>query len=158
VVDRYNEQIDQLVGNVTKSFAVDDNSLINQLANRTKDRLKVREGMPDDKPRSTVYVRINSSSMYRECRVVDVRPDLDLAVLKVVVATASSSDSSSNGETAETFSPVQYGSSSKLLVGQKLIAIGNPFGLDQTVTSGVVSAMNREMTSIGGAKIQNCIQ
>ena len=146
VVSRYNEQIDQLIGNATKSF--DGNAFVAELANRTKERLKVEE-MPNDRPRATVYVRINSSTRYSECRVVDVRPDLDLAVLKVVQP---------NATEPETFAPVRYGSSSKLLVGQRLIAIGNPFGLDQTVTSGVVSAMNREMTSIGGAKIQNCIQ
>jgi len=43
-------------------------------------------------------------------------------------------------------------------VGQRVVAIGNPFGLDQSVSAGVISSLNREMQSIGGAKIQNCIQ
>ena len=43
-------------------------------------------------------------------------------------------------------------------VGQRVVAIGNPFLLDQSVSAGVVSSLNREMQSIGGAKIQNCIQ
>ena len=43
-------------------------------------------------------------------------------------------------------------------MGQRVVAIGNPFGLDQSVSAGVVSSLNREMQSIGDAKIQNCIQ
>merc|ERR1740139_2009236 len=49
------------------------------------------------------------------------------------------------------------GSSTSLLVGQKVIAIGNPFGLDQTVTAGVVSALNRNVATRRNT-ISNCVQ
>jgi S1-C subfamily serine protease len=54
--------------------------------------------------------------------------------------------------------PITVGSSADLLVGQMTLAIGNPFGLDQTLTTGVVSALNREMESIPGRVIRNVIQ
>ena len=143
-ISRYNSQIDQLVGNATASLGT--SPLFSTLENRTKQALRVEE-RPDDAPRASVYVRINSSTKYQNCRIVDVRPDLDVAVLKVELS-----------EEEPSLTAVQYGSSSKLLVGQRVIAIGNPFGLDQSVSAGVVSALNREMQSIGGEKIQNCIQ
>lgn len=147
----YNARIDQIAGNAT--------SLMGNLANRTLDRLRIEE-RPGGRERASVYVRISSSSRYQECEIVGVRPDVDVAVLRVLPREErkKGKEGEEHGANDDTFVPVQYGSSSDLLVGQRLIAIGNPFGLDQTVTSGVVSALNREMTSIGNAKVQNCIQ
>jgi S1-C subfamily serine protease len=54
--------------------------------------------------------------------------------------------------------PVVVGSSEGLRVGQKVIAIGNPFGLDQTLTTGVVSALGREIKSVSNRTIQGVIQ
>jgi len=54
--------------------------------------------------------------------------------------------------------PLNLGNSSKLRVGQSTIAIGNPFGLDHTLTTGVVSALGREIESPGGIKIRDVIQ
>ena len=54
--------------------------------------------------------------------------------------------------------PITVGSSTDLLVGQMAFAIGNPFGLDQTLTTGVVSALDREIESIPGRAIRNVIQ
>lgn len=54
--------------------------------------------------------------------------------------------------------PVIVGSSENLRVGQKVIAIGNPFGLDQTLTTGVVSALGREIKSVSNRTIQGVIQ
>ncbi|KAK1735843.1 serine protease, Do/DeqQ family [Skeletonema marinoi] len=53
---------------------------------------------------------------------------------------------------------MEYGSSSNLVVGQSLLAIGNPFGLDRTITSGLVSATGRSVTGVAGNQIKNCIQ
>src|SRR5918996_2046054 len=54
--------------------------------------------------------------------------------------------------------PITVGSSTDLLVGQMALAIGNPFGLDQTLTTGVVSALDREIESIPGRAMRNVIQ
>jgi S1-C subfamily serine protease len=43
-------------------------------------------------------------------------------------------------------------------VGQKVLAIGNPFGLDNTLTTGVVSAIGRDVNGFGGRKIKGCVQ
>ncbi|MDV7403164.1 trypsin-like peptidase domain-containing protein, partial [Arthrospira platensis SPKY1] len=45
-----------------------------------------------------------------------------------------------------------------LLVGQAVYAIGNPFGLDQTLTTGIISALGREIESVGGIPIRDVIQ
>jgi len=153
-VKQVNKEIDDLVTNTTDYLfgPLSNNSFVESLANRTKTNLRFDEGA-NNEPRASVYVRINSSTKYRECRLVDVRPEIDLAVLKVVSLT-----NLTTTDGGEKFEPIPYGSSSSLLVGQRLIAIGNPFGLDQTVTSGVVSALNREMQGVGGNTIRGCIQ
>lgn len=54
--------------------------------------------------------------------------------------------------------PITIGSSNDLQVGQKVLAIGNPFGFDQTLTTGVVSALGREIKSMTGRTIHDVIQ
>ncbi len=54
--------------------------------------------------------------------------------------------------------PIRVGTSSDLKVGQDVLAIGNPFGYDQTLTTGIVSALGREIESIDGIPIRNVIQ
>ena len=44
--------------------------------------------------------------------------------------------------------PIRLGSSSGLMVGQKVFALGNPFGLDHSLTSGIISGVNRELTGL----------
>jgi S1-C subfamily serine protease len=78
-------------------------------------------------------------------RLVGSYPAKDLAVLQIDAP-------------AHLLHPITVGSSADLLVGQMTLAIGNPFGLDQTLTTGVVSALNREMESIPGRVIRNVIQ
>jgi len=78
-------------------------------------------------------------------RFVGGEPDKDLAVLKIDAPAVS-------------LIPLPVGQSSDLLVGQKVFAIGNPFGLDQTLTTGVVSALGREITSLTGRPIRDVIQ
>jgi S1-C subfamily serine protease len=58
----------------------------------------------------------------------------------------------------EKLHPISVGASSDLRVGQKVLAIGNPFGLDFTLTTGVVSALNREIPTFGNRTIQGVIQ
>ena len=54
--------------------------------------------------------------------------------------------------------PLPLGSSDSLRVGQSVFAIGNPFGLDQTLTTGIVSALGREIQSVAGVPIRDVIQ
>jgi len=54
--------------------------------------------------------------------------------------------------------PLELGRSSALMVGRKVLAVGNPFGLDQTLTVGVVSALGRELRSPAGRTIRDVIQ
>ena len=78
-------------------------------------------------------------------RLVGSYPAKDLAVLVIDAP-------------AHLLQPITVGSSTDLLVGQMALAIGNPFGLDQTLTTGVVSALDREIASIPGRVIRNVIQ
>ena len=78
-------------------------------------------------------------------RVVGVAPDKDLAVLRI--------DAPANRLHA-----IPIGTSKDLQVGQGVFAIGNPFGLDQTLTTGVISALNREIESVTRRPIQGVIQ
>jgi S1-C subfamily serine protease len=77
--------------------------------------------------------------------VVGVEPDKDLAVLRISAP-------------AEKLPPILVGTSKGLQVGQKVFAIGNPFGLDETLTTGIVSALGRTIDAVTGRKIQNVIQ
>ena len=77
--------------------------------------------------------------------MVGVDPSKDIAVLKV------------DAPKSELF-PISVGSSSTLKVGQQALAIGNPFGLDHTLTSGIVSGLGREVRSPIGRPISNVIQ
>jgi len=54
--------------------------------------------------------------------------------------------------------PIPVGESSNLRVGQSVFAIGNPFGLDQTLTTGIISALHREIPSEDGRELQDMIQ
>jgi S1-C subfamily serine protease len=72
-------------------------------------------------------------------------PDRDLAVLKIDAP-------------RDKLKPISIGTSRDLVVGQKVYAIGNPFGLDQTLTTGVISALNREIDSVNNRKIRGVIQ
>lgn len=67
-----------------------------------------------------VYVRISSDTRYQKCEFVDVKPELDVAVLKIVDPEVGSESTS----TITTLPPVKFGSSTDLLVGQSLVAIG----------------------------------
>jgi S1-C subfamily serine protease len=80
-----------------------------------------------------------------KARVVGVAPDKDLAVLRIDAP-------------AVKLQAIPLGTSKDLQVGQSVFAIGNPFGLDQTLTTGVISALNREIESVTRRPIQGVIQ
>jgi S1-C subfamily serine protease len=81
----------------------------------------------------------------RQATVVGTAPDRDLAVLKLEGS-------------ADNLKKIAVGTSDDLMVGQKVLAIGNPFGLDQTLTTGVISALGREIKSRTGQRIEGVIQ
>lgn len=80
-----------------------------------------------------------------DATLVGAAPEKDLAVLHIDAP-------------AELLKAIPIGSSSNLKVGQSVLAIGNPFGLDQTLTTGVVSALGREIESVSGLPIRGAIQ
>lgn len=61
-------------------------------------------------------------------------------------------------EMPKNLTPIKIGSSKSLQVGQKTMAIGNPFGLDHTITSGIVSALDRKIMGVGNVRIFGMIQ
>ncbi len=87
-----------------------------------------------------------SDGNFRKAIPVGVAPDKDLAVLRVQETEGSQ------------LSPLLLGESANLMVGQKAFAIGNPFGLDQTLTTGIISGLGREVKSLTGRPIRDCIQ
>jgi putative serine protease PepD len=93
---------------------------------------------------TSVSVKFWNGKNYN-AQVVGTDASTDLAVLKV------------NAPASELF-PLSLGDSSKLAVGDAVVAIGSPFGLEGTVTSGIVSALHREMTSPNHFAIDNSIQ
>jgi S1-C subfamily serine protease len=78
-------------------------------------------------------------------RLVGTDPDHDLAVLRIEAP-------------APRLRPLPRGTSANLRVGQYAMAIGNPFGLDQTLTTGVISALGRRIQAMNGRPIQGVIQ
>jgi S1-C subfamily serine protease len=93
---------------------------------------------------SEAQIRLNDGRTYM-ASLVGTSPDHDLAVLRIRVPI--------NSPPA-----VPIGTSSDLKVGQKVFAIGNPFGLDYTLTSGVISALDRSLPSKGNSTIDHLIQ
>ncbi|MBT5134878.1 MAG: trypsin-like serine protease [Halieaceae bacterium] len=80
-----------------------------------------------------------------EAKVVGLAPERDLAVLRLIAP-------------PDELIELPLGDSSELSVGRKVMAIGNPFGLDTTLTVGVVSALGREIQSPSGRKIRGVVQ
>jgi len=80
-----------------------------------------------------------------DAKLVGFFPDRDLAVLRIDAP-------------KDKLPPIALGSSRELLVGQRVYAIGNPFGLDQSLTTGIVSALNREIESFNQRTIRGVIQ
>ena len=92
-----------------------------------------------------VRVSLSGGEKQIDAEVIGYEEDKDIAVLKIDRGTVP-------------FVPVEVGTSSDLRVGQTVLAIGNPFGLDYTLTTGVVSALGREVQGVSGRPIKGCIQ
>jgi S1-C subfamily serine protease len=80
-----------------------------------------------------------------KAKVVGTDPSTDLAVLRV-------------DESASALTPLSLGNSDRVEVGDQVVAIGNPFGLDRTATAGIVSALQRGITAPNGYTIDHAIQ
>ncbi|KAB2872093.1 MAG: trypsin-like peptidase domain-containing protein [Ideonella sp.] len=89
-------------------------------------------------------VTLADQSSY-SAKLVGAFPDGDLAVLRIDAP-------------KDKLPPIPIGSSRDLQVGQRVYAIGNPFGLDQTLTTGIVSALNREIEAFNNRTIRGVIQ
>lgn len=92
----------------------------------------------------TAKVRLSDQRVF-DATVVGTSPEHDLAVLRLKA-------------TADTPPPIVVGTSNDLRVGQKVFAIGNPFGLDHTLTSGIISALGRSIDGEDGSGMANLIQ
>lgn len=93
---------------------------------------------------SSVSVKLSDGSVYK-ATVVGADPSTDLAVLHI------------NAPSTKV-APLSLADSSKVAIGDGVIAIGNPFGLDGSVTSGIVSAVNREIVAPDNTPIEGAIQ
>src|SRR5690606_21569804 len=93
---------------------------------------------------SEMAVRLSTGDVV-QARLVGAAPNYDLAVIRIQGA-------------ARLPAPVSVGRSADLKVGQAAFAIGNPFGLDQSLSSGIISALKRRMPTPGGREISNVIQ
>jgi putative serine protease PepD len=93
---------------------------------------------------SAVWVKFSDGSTYK-ATVVGADPSTDVAVLHVDAP-------------ASKLHPLTLADSSRVSVGDGVVAIGNPFGLDGTVTSGIVSAVGREISAPDDTPIENAIQ
>jgi S1-C subfamily serine protease len=91
-----------------------------------------------------VLVRLSDQSEW-DAELIGVAPEKDLAVLSIEAP-------------AELLPEIPIGRARDLQVGQSVFAIGNPFGLDQTLTTGVISALGREITSLARVPIRDVIQ
>ena len=94
---------------------------------------------------SKIYVSLADGSQY-EATVIGEDIDSDLAVIKIDVP---------SGTTLKT---IPFADSTQLVVGQKVIAIGNPFGMERTMTTGIVSGLGRPIQNSNNRIIRNMIQ
>ncbi len=91
-----------------------------------------------------VEVTLYDSRSY-DAKTIGIDPTSDIAVLKIDAP-------------QDSLDPVTLGNSSSLKVGQRVFAIGNPFGLERTFTTGVISSLNREISSRNQRRIKSIIQ
>jgi len=91
----------------------------------------------------SVTVTLHDETSY-EAKLVGAEPRKDIAVLRI--------------DAKDELTPIAVAPNRALEVGQKAVAIGNPFGLDHTLTVGVISALGRQVKGVGGVTIRDMIQ
>ena len=94
---------------------------------------------------SEIEVKLGDSDTVYDAELVGQDPSTDLALLKIDAP-------------EDQLHALELGDSSEVKVGDPVVAIGNPFGLDRTVTSGIVSALQRQIRAPNGVTISNVIQ
>lgn len=92
-----------------------------------------------------LYVNLADGSRH-EAKLVGADPESDLAIIKF------------NPEKGRKLNPIPFGTARNLKVGQKVLAIGNPFGLERTLTTGIVSGLGRPIQKDSKTILQNMIQ
>jgi len=92
-----------------------------------------------------LYVSLSDGSRY-EAKLVGADPESDLAVIKFTPAAG------------KKLKPIPFGTAKNLKVGQKVLAIGNPFGLERTLTTGIISGLGRPIQESETTILQNMIQ
>ena len=90
-----------------------------------------------------ITVTLSNGKKYK-AKFIGADPENDIAIIKI--------------NARERLKPLKLGDSSNLQVGQKVYAIGNPFGLNSTLTTGIISALGRPLTTESGRVIENVIQ
>ncbi len=105
----------------------------------------ISAGRKDGALPSSVKVKLAGMAEVLDADIVGFESEKDIAVLKV-----------RNRHNLPR--PIDVGTSNDLQVGQSVLAVGNPFGLDDTLTTGIVSALGRDVDGIGGRPIHGCIQ
>jgi len=136
MADKYNLNKDDLPNGVGSGFVWDDSGHIItnfHVINKV------------DSAIVTITDKDNNKKEYK-AKLTGVDPDTDLAVLKI--------DLKDN----EKLKSIRYNDNVKPVIGQFAFAIGNPFGQDHTLTTGIVSGTNREITAPTGRKITGIIQ
>lgn len=106
------------------------------LGEATEDKVELQPGA------SLVVSFLDSPDEELEVRVLGANPDVDLALLELL-----------EPDRAPVVSPIPLADSDRVEVGQKAIAIGNPFGLHSSVTAGIISAVEREQPGVVGIEI-----
>lgn len=91
-----------------------------------------------------ITITLGSGASY-DAKIIGTAPEKDIALLKIEAP-------------EEHLKPIPLGNSEKLAVGRKVLAIGNPFALDTSLTVGVVSALGREIRSVSNRTIKDVIQ
>lgn len=92
----------------------------------------------------SVSVNLYDGSSY-DAKFIGADPNNDVAVIKIEAP-------------AEVLWPVQFGDSTNLLVGMRVFALGNPFGLERTLSTGIISSLNRSLKIFGTRKVNSIIQ